>query len=82
MVKPIKQTFFGAGGMASQGGMLVAVMNWFEQRLGFKPEDALIGLLGTAFMVVYMLGAPVFARLTRSWRKGDANGGNLPAQQC
>jgi len=27
-------------------------MNWFEQRLGFKPEDALIGLLGTAFMVV------------------------------
>ena len=63
MVKPIKQTFFGEGGLASQDGGLVAVMNWFEQRLGFKPEDALIGLLGTAFMVVYMLGAPVFAVL-------------------
>jgi len=41
----------------------VTVVNWFQHRLGFKPEDALIGLLGTAFMVVYMIGAPVFARL-------------------
>jgi MFS family permease len=63
VVKPIKQTFFGEGGLASQDGILVAIMNWFEHRLHFKPEDALIGLLGTAFMVVYMLGAPVFARL-------------------
>ncbi len=63
VVKPIKQTFFGAGGLASQDGVLVTVMNWFQQRLGFKPEDALIGLLGTAFMLVYMLGAPAFARL-------------------
>lgn len=63
VVKPIKTTFFGASGLAGQQGALVAVMNWFQNRLGFKPEDALIGLLGTAFMVVYMLGAPVFARL-------------------
>lgn len=63
VVKPVKQTFFGGGGLASQDGVLVTVMNWFEQRLGFKPEDALIGLLGTAFMVVYMVGAPFFARL-------------------
>jgi MFS family permease len=63
VVKPIKHTFFGQGGLASQDSALVTVMNWFEQRLGFKPEDALVGLLGTAFMVVYMLGAPVFARL-------------------
>jgi MFS family permease len=69
VVKPIKHTFFGEGGLASQDGGLVAVMNWFEQRLGFKPEDALIGLLGTAFMVVYMLGAPVFARLAERWSR-------------
>ena len=63
VVKPIKQTFFGGGGLANHDGALTVVMRWFEQSLGFKPEDALIGLLGTAFMVVYMLGAPIFARL-------------------
>jgi len=69
VVKPIKLTFFGEGGLASQDGALVAVMNWFEKGLGFKPEDALIGLLGTAFMLVYMLGAPVFARLAERWSR-------------
>lgn len=62
VVKPIKQTFFGEAGLAHQEGSLVAVMNWFQQRLGFKPEDALMGLLGTAFMVVYnalLLGRPL-----------------------
>ena len=62
VVGPIKATFFGAGG-AGAGETLTVVMNWFQQRLGFKPEDAVIGLLGTAFMVVYMVGAPVFGRL-------------------
>jgi MFS transporter, Spinster family, sphingosine-1-phosphate transporter len=69
VVKPIKHTFFGAGGLANQDGALAMVMNWFEHRLGFKPEDALIGLLGTAFMVVYMLGAPLFARLAGRWSR-------------
>ena len=69
VVKPIKQTFFGEGGLTGQDGFLVTIMNWFEQRLGFKPEDALIGLLGTAFMVVYMLGAPIFARLAERWSR-------------
>jgi MFS family permease len=62
VVGPIKATFFGANG-GGAGETLTAVMSWFQQRLGFKPEDALIGLLGTAFMVVYMFGAPVFGRL-------------------
>jgi MFS family permease len=62
VVGPIKATFFGTNG-AGAGETLTAVMNWFQHRLGFKPEDALIGLLGTAFMVVYMIGAPVFGRL-------------------
>jgi MFS family permease len=66
VVRPIKETFFGAAGTAGSSAgndSLVAILNWFQNRLGFKPEDALIGLLGTAFMLVYMLGSPVFARL-------------------
>ena len=67
VVGPIKKSFFGASGIGpgatADGNALVTVVNWFQHRLGFKPEDALIGLLGTAFMVVYMIGAPVFARL-------------------
>lgn len=66
VVRPIKETFFEANGAitgTSRGDALMVIVNWFQQRLGFKPEDALIGLLATAFMVVYMLGAPVFARL-------------------
>lgn len=62
VVGPIKATFFGANG-AGAGETLTAVMNWFQHRLGFKPEDALVGLLGTAFMLLYMIGAPVFGRL-------------------
>jgi len=67
VVGPIKESFFGASGSGrgatADGSVLVTVVSWFQHRLGFKPEDALIGLLGTAFMVVYMIGAPVFARL-------------------
>src|SRR4051812_29730630 len=65
-VGPIKETFFGKDGRAQgavEGDVLVAIMDWFQHRLGFSPKDALIGLLGTAFMVVYMIGAPVFGRL-------------------
>ena len=62
VVGPIKASFFGPGS-AGAGETLNAVMIWCQQRLGFKPQDALVGLLGTAFMVVYMFGAPVFARL-------------------
>lgn len=64
VVGPLKETFFGRGGPgAAPSGSLAAILEWFQSRLGFKPEDALIGLLGTAFMLVYMLGSPVFARL-------------------
>jgi MFS transporter, Spinster family, sphingosine-1-phosphate transporter len=62
VVGPIKASFFGPGA-AGAGETLTAVMDWCQRRLGFKPEDALVGLLGTAFMVVYMFGAPVFARM-------------------
>jgi MFS family permease len=66
VVGPIKETFFGqrgASGAAAGSDSLTAVVLWFQNRLGFKPEDALLGLLAMAFMVVYMMGAPVFARL-------------------
>ena len=64
VVRPIKESFFGSDGtITGAGETLTAVMMWCQQRLGFKPEDALVGLLGTAFMVVYIIGAPVFARL-------------------
>jgi len=72
VIGPIKKTFFQDGEvLATGGGFLNAVIQWFQTRLGFKPEDALLGLLGTAFMLTYMLGAPVFARLAEKrsrWR--------------
>lgn len=68
LIGPIKRAFFGENGevIAAGGGSLNAVIHWSQSRLGFKPEDALLGLLGTAFMLTYMIGAPVFARLAES----------------
>lgn len=65
VVGPIKRTFFSQveGGAALGSDSLTAIIQWFQSEVGFKPDDALLGLLGTAFMLVYMLGAPVFARL-------------------
>ena len=65
VVGPIKRTFFNENGDLIAGGSdsLNVAIRWFEHQIGFKPEDALLGLLGTAFMVVYMIGAPLFARL-------------------
>ena len=65
VIGPIKKTFFAQGGDSSLavGGFLGACIQWFQAQLGFKPEDALLGLLGTAFMLTYMIGSPVFARL-------------------
>jgi MFS family permease len=62
---PIKKTYFGQTGDAGAVGsnLLAAAIHWSEERLGFTPEDALLGLLGTAFMLTYMVSAPVFARI-------------------
>ena len=60
----IREEFFGHGAAAAApGGALAEILEWSQRHLGFKPENALIGILGTAFMVVYTLGAPVFGRL-------------------
>jgi len=63
VVGPIRRTFFNQSG---GGDSLNSVIHWFQNQLGFKPEDALLGLLGTAFMLIYMIGAPVFARLAET----------------
>jgi MFS family permease len=63
VVGPIKKTFFGQGAGAIGSNSLTATISWFQNRLGVKPEDTLLGLLGTAFMVIYMIGAPVFGRM-------------------
>jgi MFS family permease len=61
VVPDIRRTFLGAS--ASPGGFTTTVLNGAEHWLGFRPENALLGLLSMAFLVVYMLGAPVFTRL-------------------
>jgi MFS family permease len=45
------------------------LQDWCGAHLGFKPELALIGVLGTAFMLVYMIGAPVFGRLAERYSR-------------
>jgi MFS family permease len=71
VVGPIKRTFFNENGdlIAEGSDSLNAAIRWFEHQVGFKPEDALLGLLGTAFMVMYMIGAPIFARLADRWSR-------------
>jgi MFS family permease len=61
VVPELRQSFFGENGGAetSLGGFL----QWFQTSFGFKPQNALIGLLSMAFMVTYMITAPLFGRL-------------------
>jgi MFS transporter, Spinster family, sphingosine-1-phosphate transporter len=63
VVPHLKTAFFGSGG--SQPGMksVHALLGWCQVHLGFKPENALIGVLSMAFMVTYMTTAPIFGKL-------------------
>ncbi len=62
VVPDLKESFFGAPA-AGVGGNFTEFLAWCQRYLGFKPENALIGVLAMAFMVVYMIAAPVFGRL-------------------
>jgi MFS family permease len=42
---------------------LTGLFSWLQSLLGSKPENALIGLLAMAFMVTYMVAAPLFGWL-------------------
>jgi MFS transporter, Spinster family, sphingosine-1-phosphate transporter len=63
VVPSIEHSFFGAGSGAARSAGLDALQNWCRAHLGFRPELALIGVLSMAFMVLYMVGAPIFGRL-------------------
>ena len=65
----IKDAFFNADGTVSGSPALTGMLQWSQRHLGFRPENALIGILGTAFMVVYTLGAPVFGRLAERYSR-------------
>ncbi len=62
VVPQVKQAFFGKDGMSTDA-TLNALLGWCQNHLGFKPENAVVGVLSMAFMVVYMVGAPVFGKL-------------------
>jgi MFS family permease len=66
VVPSIEKSFFGEANGAARSAALEALQQWCRARLGFKPELALIGVLSMAFMVLYMVGAPVFGRLAES----------------
>ena len=63
MVPSIERSFFGAANGGGRSVALQALQDWCREHLGFKPELALIGVLSMAFMVLYMVGAPLFGRL-------------------
>jgi MFS family permease len=67
VVPSIEGSFFGATNGAASSVALQAIQNWCRANLGFKPELALIGVLSMAFMVLYMVGAPVFGRLSERY---------------
>jgi hypothetical protein len=49
VVPNLKQAFFGANGTTNNAS-LDALLAWCQQHLGFKPENALIGVLSLAFL--------------------------------
>lgn len=63
VVPQLKASFFGTSGGPAPGTTLGDALAWCQQHLGFKPENALVGVLSTAFLTVYMLGAPLFGKL-------------------
>ena len=67
VVPYIRQTFFhtanGLGTSPNEFAITVRFLEWFQSAFGFKPVNALIGALSMAFMVTYMVAAPIFGKL-------------------
>jgi MFS transporter, Spinster family, sphingosine-1-phosphate transporter len=57
VVTNVRDEFF------SEGEVHTGLMGWLENTLGFDPRNAMIGTLAMAFMVSYMLTAPIFGWL-------------------
>lgn len=64
VVSPIREEFAKLpGGLAGEGTLLGRLMEGMQHILGSNPENTLIGLLAMAFLVSYMVTAPVFGWL-------------------
>jgi MFS transporter, Spinster family, sphingosine-1-phosphate transporter len=67
VVPYVRQTFFhtanGLGINPNEFAITVRFLEWFQSAFGFKPINALIGALSMAFMVTYMVAAPIFGKL-------------------
>jgi MFS family permease len=61
LVPNIREEFFGKG--AEPGPFVKGLLDFFGSFLGGHPENAMIGLLAMAFMVTYMITAPIFGAL-------------------
>ncbi|HEY9774586.1 MAG TPA: MFS transporter [Planktothrix sp.] len=66
VVPYVREAFFAHGTPHGFAGWLVGLL---QPLLGAKPENAMIGLLAMAFMVTYMVLAPLFGllRIKRWW---------------
>lgn len=67
VVPMIRTEYFGPE--HTPGPVVGTLLHWLEAILGSNPENAMIGLTAMAFMVTYMLAAPIFGllRLKRWW---------------
>lgn len=68
VVPNIREEFFRAGAI-SDATAVGKFLIWFQKTFGFAPEAALIGSLSMAFMVSYMVMAPVFGFLAERFRR-------------
>lgn len=68
VVPDIRAAFF-SDPAALHTGFTGTLIGWLQPFLGSNPENAMIGLLAMAFMVTYMLAAPLFGllRMNRWW---------------
>ncbi|HEY9787626.1 MAG TPA: MFS transporter [Candidatus Obscuribacterales bacterium] len=67
VVPMIRAEFFSEGN--EPGAVVSFLLRILQSFLGSNPENALIGLLAMAFMVTYMLAAPIFGvlKMKRWW---------------
>lgn len=63
VVPHLRTAFFGNGESGAGMQSVQTLLAWCQTHLGFKPENALIGVLSMAFMVTYMTTAPIFGKL-------------------
>ena len=64
----IEKTFF-SNGAVNAGPGIAQLIEWFRHTFGFTPNLALGGLLSTAFILTYMILAPVFGHLAHKYSR-------------